>query len=419
MTDSADLLLRRILAGSSLTEGEQVFLATRCLHEARRAGRPQTAPIGQDVVDQIVDTLLWRSHPRTNQGTILRRKAIEALSILREERAIAQLVSHAIGRIRADWEGKPQYDYSGVRQAAVLALLCMPEATVNYVENNAVLAQDEDLKKLIGAWLHRDVGTLGELLDRDNAAVSSVAAFALGTIRNDECLDLLVKRFAGSTEQRKDEDLLWAISDTLCLLNPMKVTECVILPFVDKPPWASYVAYLIGRLGIASLSGVEYAFLRGSLLSPDPYLQGRALRSYATLLARNREDPDSARETERLRELCHDLVLNDYRAADLRGLICVLPELTAGQNSALRHHAIEALRIVGDESSIEVLRQVRHRSEIPEGTSNAPSERSSMNQLSFEIAEEIYWRLTGGLSLETFSPPKPPRQKDTSRTATP
>ena len=36
---------------------------------------------------------------------------------------------------------------------------------------------------------------------------------------------------------------------------------------------------------------------------------------------------------------------------------------------------------------------------------NDGSEREfDINRLSFEIAEEIYWRLTGGLSAETYSP---------------
>jgi hypothetical protein len=55
----------------------------------------------------------------------------------------------------------------------------------------------------------------------------------------------------------------------------------------------------------------------------------------------------------------------------------------------LRHSALEALRDVGDLTSIDVIRDVRIRLE------------PVLSLLSFQVAEEIYWRATGGLVQES------------------
>ena len=54
---SSEGLLQTIVAGSPLVEGDQVYLAYRCFLDTREAGR---AP---PIIDQIVDALIWRSHP--------------------------------------------------------------------------------------------------------------------------------------------------------------------------------------------------------------------------------------------------------------------------------------------------------------------------------------------------------------------
>ena len=43
MMDSADPLIRRIIAGSSMSYGEHAFLAARCIHEAELAKGSRTA----------------------------------------------------------------------------------------------------------------------------------------------------------------------------------------------------------------------------------------------------------------------------------------------------------------------------------------------------------------------------------------
>jgi HEAT repeat protein len=397
-----DALLRKILAGSGLTEGEQIFVATRCLHEARCAGRDTLGEVGQDVVDQIIDTLLWRSRPENVQSTSLRRRAIEALAMLREKRVIPHLVSLAIHHVRRDWEGKLAYDYSSVRQAAVQALLNMQEETLSYVRADPKLSRHDSIQKLIDAWLRLDVATLSTLLETDDPGVAPVAAFALGTIKTDDCLKLLVNRYRAFTTESKRGDILWAITDTLSLLDPVKVTQHAILPLLDQPLWATYLAYLIGRLGIASYDSEECKFLRRCLRSDDRRLQGRALRSYAALLALQGEEASSTRDLDELRGLCHELVQGKFLAASKRQLIHVTYPLGKAERSQLQYQGLEALRSIGNETSIDVLRDVQRRYEAPKGARG--KQKFDVNRLSFEIAEEIYWRLTGGLSAETYLP---------------
>lgn len=410
LSTSAGSLLRKILAGSGLREGEQVFLAARCLHEARRSGRTPASAIGQDVVDQIVDTLLWRSHSQNVRAVALRRKSIEALAILAEKRVVPHLLSLAIDQVRVDWSGNGSYDLSGVRQAAVMALLSMMDETLEFLKKDSALSLNEPVQTLIGAWLKGDVPALGRLLSQKDASVAGVAAFALGTIRTDDCLDLLVKRFARFAAGTLNEDILWAITDTLCLLNPILVTGRAIVPFLDRPKFGPYVAYMIGKLGIATLDGQECDFLRKSLLTGEYQLQSRALRSLASLYSVQRQKPGLSPTLEELRGLCHELVLDGFAAASQRPFIRVAPEWPREQRAPLRYQALEALRSIGDITSIEVLRQVRRCYEPPCSEPGVAWFAASINQLSFEIGEEIFWRLTGGLSGETFLPLKPVNQ---------
>ena len=62
-------------------------------------------------------------------------------------------------------------------------------------------------------------------------------------------------------------------------------------------------------------------------------------------------------------------------------------------NPLLRRAAIEALRDIGNERSMEVVRAARaaHRRRTPE-----------LRQLSFQVVEEMSWQLNGGLEKETF-----------------
>ena len=60
----------------------------------------------------------------------------------------------------------------------------------------------------------------------------------------------------------------------------------------------------------------------------------------------------------------------------------------------LQRSAIETLRDVGDQGSLEVLRKARTHH----------LNHSELTLLSFQVAEEIGWRLTGCLDYESYKP---------------
>ena len=115
--------------------------------------------------------------------------------MLREPRVIPHLVSAAIRPVRRNWEGKLTYDYSGVRQAAVQALFAMQDETLRHVKSDPELSRTAAVRGMIEAWLAGDVKALATLLASDDPRVAAVTAFALGTFKTDECLDLLVARY--------------------------------------------------------------------------------------------------------------------------------------------------------------------------------------------------------------------------------
>jgi hypothetical protein len=73
------------------------------------------------------------------------------------------------------------------------------------------------------------------------------------------------------------------------------------------------------------------------------------------------------------------------------------PEIVEDDRNRLQNAAMESLREIGNDESIEALREARQR---------AVGMTITLRQLSFDVAEDIYWRLRGGLSGENFDPRK-------------
>lgn len=412
LTDKPDALIRQILAGSALTEGEQVFIAARCVHEARGAQRSRGVEKGTriepSIVDQIVDTLVWRSRPDNARSTATRQKAIKTLALLEDERVIPYLVSLATQRVRRNWEGMPAFDYSGVRLAAVQTLFGMHKPTLDYLAK-----QDANgpMQRLLDAWLQLDAGKVGQQLDAHDASMSAVAAFALGTLPADAGTPHLLGAFLDHAPASTSDDVVWAITDALALIDPVRITKEVVLPLLEHKPWATYLAYLIGRLGVATPDGLEFEFLRHCLATGDDALAGRALRSYAALLGLQGSSAPQA-DLDQVRELCHQLVANQFDATTAGSFKSAAA--AGGGRRHLRYQAFEALRSIGNAQSIEELRKVRQRpydAAVDEAShtarSSADTATHGFDSLSFEIAEEIYWRLGGGLRAESYLPRHP------------
>jgi hypothetical protein len=176
----------------------------------------------------------------------------------------------------------------------------------------------------------------------------------------------------------------WAIVDALSGLKADWVSINVVEPWVawsgaTDPGRRQHTCYLIQKTSFASSGARDY--LSRVLLEGTPPAQGRALWAFGKL------QDDSVEEW--LRPLCEFIVTGAEGTPPTDRM------RMPGQppDAALVRFAIEALREIGDAGSIEKLR--RGRSKLA-GTND-------LRQLSFEVAEQIYWRITGGLNRETYT----------------
>ena len=371
---SSEGLLQAIVAGSTLVEGDQVYLASRCFIDTRDAGRAP-AP----VVDQIVDALIWRSHPGNLRPYADRKRAATALAELRHPNAIPHLVSLASEELATGWGTEKRYELSSMRLIAVNGLMLMQDAAKQYVHEKRP-ALDAVLTAWWTAYEHGELSGLIAELQRADKATSPIAAFALGFFDGDLARQNLLDVFA---KDDTDRDLGWAVTDTFTLLDPTWVSTNVIEPrlqqFVDPR-----VPYLIGWLGMAAEGSKEREYLEQCLAQGIPAVQARALRALGSLRADSK------------RTLCESVVAGDWAEVRRHGMN--LPrEIAEEDRNRLQNAAMESLREIGNAESIAALREARQR---------AVGMTITLRQLSFDVAEDIYWRLTGGLSGESFDPRK-------------
>ena len=165
------------------------------------------------------------------------------------------------------------------------------------------------------------------------------------------------------------------------------VIEPRLQQFVDPR-----VPYLIGWLGMAAEGSKEREYLEQCLAQGIPAVQARALRALGSLRADSK------------RTLCESVVAGDWAEVRRHGMN--LPrEIAEEDRNRLQNAAMESLREIGNAESIAALREARQR---------AVGMTITLRQLSFDVAEDIYWRLTGGLSGESFDPRKD-RDRDIDR----
>jgi len=380
--------LKTVLLGSSFMEGEQLFLAVHCYQEACARYRDTSSEL--DVVaDQVADALLWRSSwdPARPYGD--RRKAVGALVELMTRQAdrrtdlIAHLIGLACDKVPATGAKTDQeYDWSGIRQAAAFGLARVREQTRDYVEQNR-----KDLMEPLEAWfnLHKDPTAMYQLLLRDDPRVSVIAAVALAQSSRPEDRALLISGY----EKCRGKDVLWGITDALGAVEAGWAQTHAVKPWM-KQSWPSHSAseqqraahtcFLIQKTRLADEEARSY--LADCLLNGQPFLQGRALRAFGKL--------EDAGIEAWLRPLCEAIVEKDAGKIDSSKM-----KLASDQVAfvPLQRAAIEALRDIGDGNSLDVLRSARTR------YLNQPE----LTQLSFQVAEEIYWRLAGGIERESYS----------------
>ncbi len=363
-------LLRMILSGVALGDGDQTYIAARCLHEAKQAF--PSGSLDDPVVRSIVSALIYRSQPRSLRSVSARKKAIQFLGPLQEPRTLPHLISIALKKIRPDAKGKLTYDFSGVRLAAIKALLHTPDAVLQYVRTEREWKDNVALHDTLDAWLKFDpVRLCMRLNDSSDIAVSSLAAFGLALTKLDVAHHALELQFlrADASSRENGTDLLWALTDALLEVGDPGLAN-LISNNLAREDLRPQLAYLMGKIGSSHLESAGCNFLREHLESEssDFALRGRCLQALAEL-----------RDTSVL-DRCHKW-LDD-------------------RNSTLRYYALQAVRHIGTEESLVLLTQSQGRAENEAATTAT----LSIERLRLEVYEDIYWRLAGGRSREIMIP---------------
>jgi HEAT repeat protein len=367
LMSNPNVLLRKLLYGTSLGDGEQVYVAVRCLQES------VNQRVDDSLWERVVDALIWRLDPANVRRSERRARAAQALGELRSPSSIPYLARAANQPVRVTATGGVSYDYSNVRMAAVMALrgfLPKQEAEVR--------AADVELADLLVLWTHQDAPALATWLRERESGSQSLAAVALGDLYRqgiESGLDTLVDVF---TDPDVSGSIRWAVADAMTLLDPMLVTRRAILPLIDEASarkaglfgsvaWNrrafqyERLAYLIGL--VRSFDPTARAFL-GDRLEKDKRVavKGKAMQSIAWLY-------DGS-----YKEMFERIANGDFRE------VLLSESVTEEDKVYLRRKAIEALAYIGDEGSLRTLRSSRS-DWTPE-----------LQQAFYETSEEIVWR---------------------------
>jgi len=368
-----DVLIRMLLHGAALAEGEQAFLAAHCLLES---GKQE---IGPELVDEVVDGLVWRLDS-ANERLVWRRVcAAQALGQLGQSRQVqpASVIPHLAGvakqKVRVNWRGERTYDYSSVRMAAVVALQRLIPVARDEIE-----AVDSQLAELLYLWEKREVEALAASLHSMDVGAQSIAAFALGDLQTEQAGALLVAAFLDPDTQAETH---WAATDALALLDPAVVTRRAILPLLDaevaereeldpstwkrRADWYERLAYLIGK--IRAQEPATRAFLDRCLFKfTHVGVKAKAIQSLGWMYDHS------------YKHLFERIAVGDFSKVALRKR---LPEKDARY---LRRQAIQALANIGDRDTLTRLRENR--------TDWSPE----LERAFYWTSEEIYWRLSPG-----------------------
>jgi len=368
-------LLSMILSGSLLHQGEQLYIAARCLQEARLRFH---GPLRDDpIVRSIVSSLLQLASPGL-RSVATRSKAIGHLGPLRELNAIRPLASIILDRRRSlNQSGQDSllYDYSGTRIAAMKALAFSKEAFHEAVRKNRRWRQIPNLEELLVAWKNSDGKQLVRFLKTDCAPVSDMAAFSLALARFGNAFEALTISF---DQPNLTPETLWPLTDALLELADSKMEE-FIQSRLGRKDRHEVIAHMIGRIGIAKKGSQEWDFLWSNLESPNRKLAGRCLQALGELL-------------------CVDALP-----------VCRTWLLSKPANNA--YFALQALRNIGEWKDLNLIEQLQWNA-----LRDDSNKQLFLDSVRTEVYDSIYWRLAGGLSREVMAAPGSPirHRKDSS-----
>jgi HEAT repeat protein len=365
------VLHRKLLYGAKLNEGEEIFLIVRCLLES---GDQQ---IVDDVRNQVVDALVWQLDSANVVQSARRVRVAHALGQLRDRAAIPYLVNAATKQVRLNWQGELAFDLTNVRMAAAVALQRMMPTFGVQIE-----AADAQLARLLRLWGNRKVAELKEVLVSGDIVQRAIAAAALADLQTKEAVRALINAVS---QADIPADTNWALTDALALLDPVQVTQEVIVPLIERKEasWYERLAYLIGKM--RTQDPVALAFLdrclhdltrvetKAKAIQSVGWLQDRTKTCLLEYVAMGRFDEiDKAAQQEIKAD-------EDPEAQELkRGF--KLGQVTPQQIKALREKAIEALAYLGDADSLTLLREGRMEWDW------------ELRRAFYWTSEEIYWR---------------------------
>ena len=384
-------LLEKIAYSTSLKEGEQVFLAARCLLEAQLNNKGDEELGAHGYVESLVlDALVWRSDSSNEPRSFQRLRAVEALGRLKCPEVLPYLVRIIMNKARTNSNGRHDFEYGGIRQAAGRALrrLLPPGDKADPKEEfTAGLRKlNQSLEELIQKWIRggaEEIRWLEERMKRPNEAkgdektandaLASMAAFALGDVRYDEAHGKLIAAFL---DDSTSEVIRWAITDALGTLDPERVMTEAILPLIEsgklKDPAKrserrEQLIYLIGQL--RHPNGSARAFVEEVLKSPEANIlqKGRAILAIGYLLPPDWEKWKVEFEKVALNE---DSSISPKSEDQTKGIY-------------LRTKALQALAEIGDEKTLTQLRKKRQQW-TPE-----------LERVFYSTSEEIIWRNNG------------------------
>ena len=371
LMSNPNVLLRNLLYGASLGDGEQIYVAVRCLQES---GEQR---VDASLRERVVDALVWRLDPANVSRPARRARAAQALGELQPSSALPYLARLANQRVRPGSTGAWAYDYSSVRMAAAMALR-------RFVPRHEpdIRAIDTELADLLALWVNRDAAALGTWVRSGRTGSQPLAAFALGELYTQgmhECLDTLIDVFYDSDIPGATR---WAVADALTLLDATLVTRRAILPLIDRSiaredglllsvVWRrralqyERLAYLIGLVRSSDPTARE--FLRERLRKDRRVaVKGKAIQSLGWLY-------DSSS-----RDVLERMANGEFRDLTLSTRISLKDKVY------LRQKAIEALAYIGDQRTLDRLRASR-ADWTPE-----------LQQAFYETSEEIVWRQEAG-----------------------
>lgn len=366
------VLHNKLLYGARLNEGEEIFLIARCLVESNEQ------QIAEDVLNQVVDALVWQLDSANVHRTARRVRVAHALGQLRQKVALPYLVKAATQKVRVGWDGQLTYDLTSVRMAAAAALQRYLMPTFD----REIREASPNLAELLYLWRSRAVKDLREHLVSGDVTGRAVAAAALADIQTEEAVQALIDAvFRVDTPT----DTRWALMDALAQLDPVRVTREVIVPLIEEgaAPWYQRLAYLIGKTrtqdptALAFLDRCLHELKRvdtkAKAIQSVGWLQDRSKVRLLQYVAMGHFDV--------IEQACQQEIKPDDPPdvqAVKRGF--QLGKVSLQDRQYLRRKAIEALAELGDADTLAPLRDGRVDWDM------------ELRRAFYWASEEIYWR---------------------------